>query len=150
MRPDGATYEEIAEKLGYSASASIHLAGPVGVPDVWNGFRGSLPTAVAVLTRWRHLAQLAASRRSTFDRSGCPAHTRRAGRARSVETIPSAAAAWTQCWDGHLDLDALAFDVSEQLADMADASARTLPDGSTWLPAIDITPASSTTPSRGV
>ena len=29
-------------------------------PDVWNGFRGSLPTAVAVLQRWPHLAQLAA------------------------------------------------------------------------------------------
>jgi hypothetical protein len=27
-------------------------------PDVWNGFRGSLPTAVAVLGRWPHLAQL--------------------------------------------------------------------------------------------
>jgi hypothetical protein len=25
-------------------------------PDVWNGFRGSLPTAVAVLDRWPHLA----------------------------------------------------------------------------------------------
>ena len=35
-------------------------------PDVWNGFRGSLPTAIAVLDRWPHLAQLAAARRSTL------------------------------------------------------------------------------------
>ena len=33
---------------------------------MWNGFRGSLPTAVAVLDRWPHLAQLAAARRSTL------------------------------------------------------------------------------------
>ena len=35
-------------------------------PDVWSGFGGSLPTAVAVLQRWPHLAQLAAARRSTL------------------------------------------------------------------------------------
>ena len=42
-----------------------------------------------------------------------------------METIRSAAAAWAQFWDGHLDLDALAFDVTEHLTDMADANART-------------------------
>ena len=41
-----------------------------------------------------------------------------------VEAIRSAAAAWTSFWDGHLDLDALAFDVTEHLTDMADAKAR--------------------------
>ena len=34
-------------------------------------------------------------------------------------------AAWAAFWDGHLDLDALAFDVTEHLTDMADAKART-------------------------
>jgi len=42
-----------------------------------------------------------------------------------VEAIRSAAGAWAQFWDGHLDLDALAFDVTEHLSDMADAKART-------------------------
>lgn len=42
-----------------------------------------------------------------------------------VETIRSAAAAWAQFWDGHLDLEALAFDVTEHLSDMTDANART-------------------------
>src|SRR4029450_2837449 len=42
-----------------------------------------------------------------------------------VEAIRSAAAAWAAFWAGHLDLDALAFDVPEHLTDMADAKART-------------------------
>jgi transposase len=94
-------------------------------PDVWNGFRGSLPTAVAVLDRWPHLAQLAAARRSTL--TGVVAlHTRGvADVPERVKAIRSAAAAWAQFWDGHLDLDALAFDVTEHLSDMADANART-------------------------
>jgi transposase len=94
-------------------------------PDVWNGFRGSLPTAVAVLERWPHLAQLAAARRSTL--TGVVAlHTRGVADVPDrVEAIRSAAAAWAQFWDGHLDLDALAFDVTEHLSDMADANART-------------------------
>src|SRR4051794_9863545 len=94
-------------------------------PDVWDGFRGSLPSAVAVLDRWPHLAQLAAARRSTL--TGVVAlHTRGAADVpERVEAIRSAAAAWAQFWNGHLDLDALAFDVTEHLTDMADAKART-------------------------
>lgn len=35
-------------------------------PDVWTAFGGSLPTAIAVLGRWPHLAQLGAARRATL------------------------------------------------------------------------------------
>jgi transposase len=42
-----------------------------------------------------------------------------------VEAIRSSAAAWAAFWDGHLDLDALAFDVTQHLTDMSDAKART-------------------------
>src|SRR5215203_3016234 len=94
-------------------------------PDVWNGFRGSLPTAVAVLNRWPHLAQLAAARRSTLT-AVVALHTRGVADVPDrVEAIGSAAAAWAAFWAGHLDLDALAFDVTEHLTDMADAKART-------------------------
>lgn len=93
-------------------------------PDVWNGFRGSLPTAVAVLDRWPHLAQLAAARRSTLT-AVVALHTRGVADVPDrVEAIRSAAAAWAAFWAGHLDLDALAFDVTEHLTDMADANAR--------------------------
>lgn len=94
-------------------------------PDVWNGFAGSLPTAVAVLQRWPHLAQLAAARRSSLT-AVVALHTRGVSDVPArVETIRSAAAAWAQFWDGHLDLEALAFDVTEHLSDMTDANART-------------------------
>ena len=94
-------------------------------PDVWNGFCGSLPTAVAVLTRWPHLAQLAAARRSSLT-AVVALHTRGVPDVPArVEAIRSAAAAWAQFWDGHLDLDGLAFDVAEHLADLAAANART-------------------------
>ena len=93
-------------------------------PDLWSAFAGSLPTAVAVLGRWPHLESLAAARRSSM--TGVVAqHTRGVGDVPArVEAIRASAAAWAQFWDGRLDLDALAWDVSEHLADMAMASAR--------------------------
>lgn len=91
-------------------------------PDVWTGFAGSWPTAVAVLTRWPHLRALAGARRSSVT-AVVAAHTRgvqavadRAG------TIRDAAAAWAEFWEGHLDLDALAWEVGEHLADITTAS----------------------------
>ena len=41
-----------------------------------------------------------------------------------VEAIRTAAAAWATFWDGRLDLDALAFDVTEHLTDLATAEPR--------------------------
>jgi len=93
-------------------------------PDVWNAFRGSLPSAVAVLDRWPHLAQLAAARRSSLT-ALVALHTRGVADVPArVEAIRSSAAAWAAFWGGHLDLDALAFDVTEHLTDMAHAQAR--------------------------
>ena len=94
-------------------------------PDVWNAFGGSLPSAVGVLGRWPHLTQLAAARRSTLT-AMIALHTRGVSDVpERVEAIRSAAAAWAAFWDGHLDLDALAFDVTEHLRDLAEAKART-------------------------
>ncbi len=91
---------------------------------MWNGFRGSLPTAVAVLERWPHLAQLAAARRWTLT-AVVALHTRGVANVpERVEAIRSSAAAWASVWDGHLNLDALAFDVTEHLTDTAGAKAR--------------------------
>ena len=93
-------------------------------PDLWSAFGGSLPTAVAVLGRWLHLEALAAARRSSVT-AVVAEHTRGVGDVPArVEAIRSGAAAWAQFWAGHLDLDALAWDVSEHLADMAMATAR--------------------------
>jgi len=93
-------------------------------PDLWSAFSGSLPTAVAVLDRWPHLDSLAAARRSSL--TGVVAeHTRGVSDVPArVEEIRSTAAAWAHFWAGRLDLDALAWDVNEHLADMAVANAR--------------------------
>jgi hypothetical protein len=107
------------------AAVDRSAPSPWAFPDVWNGFRGSLPTAVAVLDLWPHLAQLAAARRSTLT-AVVALHTRGVADVPDrVEAIRSAAAAWASFWAGHLDLDALAFDVTEHLTDIADAKART-------------------------
>lgn len=93
-------------------------------PDVWNGFGGSLATAKAVLARWPHLESLAAARRSAL--TGVVAeHTRGVADVPArVEQIRTAAGRWAAFWAGRVDLDALAWDVSEQLADLAAAAAR--------------------------
>jgi len=86
-------------------------------PDVWNAFAGSLPTALAVLDRWPHLAHLGAARRASLT-AVVAEHTRAVADVPArVEDIRSTATAWAKFWDGHLDLDALAWDVSEHLAD---------------------------------
>jgi Transposase and inactivated derivatives len=93
-------------------------------PDVWNAFEGSLPTARAVLGRWPHLAQLACSRRAALT-AVVAEHTRGvADVPERVEAIRSNAAAWARFWTGRLDLDALAFDVTEHLTDLTAAEQR--------------------------
>jgi transposase len=91
---------------------------------VWNAFAGSLPTAVAVLERWPGLDELAAARRPALT-AVVAEHTRGAPDVPvRVEQIRAAAKAWAMFWDGRLDLDALAFDVSEHLSDLAAAHDR--------------------------
>ena len=93
-------------------------------PDVWGAFAGSMPTAVAVLERWPHLSSLASTRRSALT-GVVAAHTRAVPDVPArAETIRAAARAWADFWDGHLDLDALAWEVSEHLQDMANAAQR--------------------------
>jgi transposase len=86
-------------------------------PDVWNAFSGSLPTAVAVLGRWPHLAQLGAARRASLT-AVVAEHTRAVADVPArVEAIRTAAGDWARFWSGRLDLDALAWDVTEHLTD---------------------------------
>jgi hypothetical protein len=86
-------------------------------PDVWTAFGGSLPTATAVLGRWPHLAHLGAARRGSLT-AVVAEHTRAVADVPArVEQIRCAATAWARFWDGRLDLDALAWDVSEHLTD---------------------------------
>lgn len=93
-------------------------------PDVWIAFGGSLPTAKAVLERWPHLDALAGARRATL--TGVVAASTRgsADVPARADAIRAAAADWATFWRGRLDLDGLAFEVREQLADLPAAGAR--------------------------
>lgn len=93
-------------------------------PDVWNAFRGSLPTALAVLHRWPDLRALAASKRPALT-AVVAQHTRGVGDVPArVEAIRRAAGDWAAFWDQRMDLDALAWDVSEHLHDYDSAKDR--------------------------
>ena len=106
------------------ASAAVDQPGPVGVSGCGTGSAVRCRPRLRYWTR-PHLAQLAAARRSTLT-AVVALHTRGVADVPDrVEAIRSAAAAWAAFWAGHLDLDALAFDVTEHLTDMADAKART-------------------------
>jgi transposase len=93
-------------------------------PDVWNAFAGSRATALAVLGRWPHLGELSRARVGTISEV-VAAHTRGV---RDVEEratrIRAAAGSWRAFWNGHLDLDGLAWETAELLEDLAVADAR--------------------------
>jgi transposase len=93
-------------------------------PDVWNAFGGSRATALAVLTRWPDLSQLARARASSIS-DVVAAHTRGVNNVdERAALIRAAARAWAEFWDGHVDLDALAWETSELLDDYTAAEAR--------------------------
>jgi transposase len=93
-------------------------------PDVWIAFAGSLPTALAVLRRWPDIRALASARRSTVT-ALVAEHTRAVPDVPArAEAVRAAAAAWAAFWQGRLDLDALAWEVAEQLRDYDEAQAR--------------------------
>ena len=77
---------------------------------MWSAFAGSQPTAVAVLTRWPDLRALGRAPLHP-DRRRRGAHPRRAGRARPGRGDPRRRQGLDDFWDGHLDLDALAWEV---------------------------------------
>ncbi len=93
-------------------------------PDVWNALGGSRQAIVAVLGRWPHLGSLARARVSSIAEE--ISRTTRGiadatGRARAVR---EAAAGWVAFWDGHLDVDALAWELIEMLDQLADLQDR--------------------------
>jgi transposase len=93
-------------------------------PDVWNACAGSRSTALAVLRRWPHLEHLAKARTSSIIEVVAK-HTRGvAGVEKRATEIRDAARSWSHFWDGHLDLDALAWETAELLDDFQAAEAR--------------------------
>ena len=93
-------------------------------PDVWIAFGRSWAVALAVLGRWPHLGSLARARTSTLT-DIVAAHTRGVGDAgRRAERIRAAAQGWVAFWGEHLDLDSLAWETTQLLADLEAAELR--------------------------
>ena len=93
-------------------------------PDVWLACGSSRSTAVAVLKRWPHLGVLSRARISTIA-DVVAAHTRGvADPHRRATAIRAAAGGWVSFWEGRLDLDGLAWETEELLADIAGGQAR--------------------------
>lgn len=92
-------------------------------PDLWSAFAGSRPTALACSVS-AHLQALATARRPALT-AVVAEHTRAmADVPARVEQVRAPAGAWAGFWDGHLDLDALAEDVTDLLTDAAAADQR--------------------------
>lgn len=93
-------------------------------PDVWNACSGSRSTAIAVLGRWPRVDVLARARTSSIIEVVAE-HTRGvAGVERRATAIRDAARRWTEFWQGHLDLEALGWEVGELVADFVAAQER--------------------------
>jgi transposase len=91
---------------------------------LWSAFSGSRPTALAVLGRWPHLGELSLARAASIG-DIVAAHTRGVGDVdQRAARIRAAAKSWCEFWADHLDLDALAWEVTELLDDLAAADAR--------------------------
>ena len=87
-------------------------------PDVWIAFGRSWATALGVLGRWPHLGSLARARLATLTDT-VAAHTRGVADAgKRAERIRAAAQGWVTFWDGHVDLDGLAWETAQLLADL--------------------------------
>lgn len=93
-------------------------------PDVWNAAKGSRATVLAVLGRWPHLEQLSRARVSSITEVVAQ-HTRGvAGVETRAEALRSAARRWAAFWNGHLDLDWLAWETAQLIEDLAGAEGR--------------------------
>lgn len=87
-------------------------------PDVWQAMAESHQLARMVLSHWPRLDQLARARTISVA-ALCHSYLRNSGDPQvRAERIRQAARGWARFWTGRLDLEALAWEVTEMLADL--------------------------------
>jgi transposase len=91
-------------------------------PDLWHA-TGGHTLAQPLLARWPHLERLAHAHMSSITEM-VAAHSRDRDPKRRAERIHDAAIGWSRFWDGRLDLDALAWEVSALVDDIVIADRR--------------------------
>lgn len=92
-------------------------------PDLWRAAKGSHDLVAALFGHWPHLESLARARTESIARL-CHQHLRVADPAQRAERIRQAAVGWVGFWQGRVDLDALAWEIAELLADRRQAEAK--------------------------
>lgn len=87
-------------------------------PDLWKAMDESHPLAHAVLGRWPHLDQLSRAHTKSIA-TLCKTYLRDGGDPdQRAERIRDTARGWARFWTGRLDLDALAWEITELLDDI--------------------------------
>ncbi len=102
----------------------IVALGRWAFPGTWNALGGSRAALLAVLRRWPHLDALARARVATIA-DEIAAHSRgvRDVTVRATR-VRDSARDWVAFWDGHLDLDALAWGLADLLDELDGLDAR--------------------------
>jgi transposase len=102
----------------------IIALGRWAFPDTWNALGGSRAAILAVLRRWPHLEALGRARVASIA-DEIAAHSRgvRDVTARAAR-VRDTARAWVAFWQGHIDLDALAWELGDLLDELAELDNR--------------------------
>jgi transposase len=102
----------------------ITALGRWAFPDTWNALRGSRAAILAVLRRWPHLDALGRARVASIA-DEIAAHTRAVREVSARATrVRDTARQWAAFWAGHVDLDALAWELTDLLAELDEQEAR--------------------------
>jgi transposase len=109
----------VATVAAHRAECRLWALAAWAFPDLWRACGGHR-VAQPVLRRWAHLGALS---RAHLDRITdiVTAHSRDRQPQRRAERIRDGARGWLRFWSGHLDVDALAWEVCELLDDIAAA-----------------------------
>ncbi len=112
----------IATVDAHRAECRLWAVAAWAFPDLWRA-TGGHTLAQPLLGNWPHLESLSRARRSSISEV-IAAHSRDHDPQRRAERIRDAAAGWARFWKGRLDLDALAWEVTAMLDDIAAADQR--------------------------
>jgi transposase len=112
----------IATVDAHRAETRLWALAAWAFPDLWRA-TGGHTLAQPLLRRWPHLESLSRARPSSISDMVAD-HSRDQDPQRRAERIRDTAAGWVRFWEGRLDLDALAWEVTAMLDDIAVADQR--------------------------
>jgi transposase len=110
-----------ATVAAHRAECRLWALGAWAFPDLWRACGGH-GVAQPVLRRWAHLGSLSRAQVASIA-DIVAAHSRDQRPERRAERIRAAAGGWLRYWAGRLDVDTLAWEVLELLADIDAADA---------------------------